>query len=392
MITGGSERKEAAMGSVTFVPLDIHKKFSKAVVMNLDEEILGEDKVPHDSKRFMREFFSEFEPGTDVLMEATFNWPWIADLAEELGLVPHLGDPMRLHNYRKGLAKSDRKDTISQGIFWARGNYPEVYLAPQEVRAMRSLFRTRLLLVHLRTCVKNSVHGVLHKCGILIDDASDIFSIKGRAILKGLDLDDASRKELTRKLQVIDDLDVHVAILKREIKRDLVEDERAKLLLTLPGVAELTAYAILAEIGTIDRFPTARALAAYAGLLPLDNESAGKDYGKKTGSHSNRFLKWAMLEAVSGAVRKSRRMRSLHSRVRARNKKKAGKARVAVARELLELAHLVLTRKVTYTETPPPRPGSEKARQPDRRRRAPTSGRGARRRLGGRAKKAEVSN
>ena len=94
---------------------------STAVVMNRDAGILAEERVPHEDPRELAESFSRFEPGTDVLMEATFNWPWIADLAEKAGLSPHLGDPMRLRNYAKGLAKSDRKDAIFEGKLWAKG-------------------------------------------------------------------------------------------------------------------------------------------------------------------------------------------------------------------------------------------------------------------------------
>ncbi|MHC4252091.1 MAG: hypothetical protein ACYS9X_23475 [Planctomycetota bacterium] len=54
-------------------------------------------------------------------------------------------------------------------------------------------------------------------------------------------------------------------------------------------------------------------------------------------------------------------MKSLLERVKARNRRQPGKARVAVARELAELAHLLLSRRVLYTETPPPRPGSPEA-------------------------------
>ena len=124
-------------------------------------------------------------------------------------------------------------------------------------------------------------------------------------------------------------------------------------------------------MGELARFPNGRALAAYGGVLPLDNNSAdpegphvrrsgpaGKDLGKHTGKHSNRFLRWTLLEAVNGAVKKSARMKSLLERVKARNRKQPGKARVAVARELAELAHLLLSRRVSYMETPPPRPGS----------------------------------
>ncbi len=50
--------------------MDIHKKFSKAVVMSADCEILWEKKASHPDKREMTKFFSRFEPGTDVVMEA----------------------------------------------------------------------------------------------------------------------------------------------------------------------------------------------------------------------------------------------------------------------------------------------------------------------------------
>jgi hypothetical protein len=58
-------------------------------------------------------------------------------------------------------------------------------------------------------------------------------------------------------------------------------------------------------MGTVERFANGRALAAYAGLLPLDNKSADKNIGKKTGYHSNRYLKWAVLEGVNGMAEAS---------------------------------------------------------------------------------------
>ena len=112
----------------------------------------------------------------------------------------------------------------------------------------------------------------------------------------------------------------------------------------------------------MSRFPDPRALASYGGALPLDNESADEDHGKHTGTHCNRFLRWITLEAVNGAVRGSPRMKSLYDRVKRKNKDAPGKARVAVARELQELAHLLLDRRVPYMESPPPRPGSPEAR------------------------------
>ena len=120
--------------------------------------------------------------------------------------------------------------------------------------------------------------------------------------------------------------------------------------MTLPGVGRILAYAILAEVGDFKRFPNGRALASYAGLLPVPNESADKEKDRRTSPACNKYLRWAFLEAVSGATRSSRHFNSLSSRVKARNPRCTGKARVATARELAELSHLLVTRKVIYKE------------------------------------------
>ena len=344
--------------SVAVVALDLHKKFTRAVTMDSGGEVMDDRRVHHTDHAEMEDFFREFEQGTDVVMEATFNWPWVADLAEKCGLKPHLGDPMRIKDFRKGLPKSDRKDCIAEGSLWLKKMFPEAYLAPIGVRRMRALFRMRGLFVKMRTALKCNVHGQLFRAGVLLEEEPSIFSLKGRAALKLVDLDEAERTELSRKFALLGDLDVHIKDVERMLKLDLKDNDDARIVDSLPGFGMIISHGFLSEVGELSRFPNGRALAAYAGVLPLDNESADKDLGKHTGKHSNRFLKWILLEAVNGAAKKSPRMKSLLERVRARNRSAPGKARVAVARELAELAYLLLSRRVIYTETPPPRPGS----------------------------------
>jgi len=327
--------------------------------------------VSHEVRGALKEFLSRFAGGTDVVMEATFNWPWIADAAEEAGLSPHLAHPMRAREMAKGMSKSDRKDAVFLGKLWLAGDiFPGSYLAPAEIRRMRGFFRLRLCFVRMRTALKNAVHGQLHRQGILLPKCTDIFGRSGRRMLQKASMKPWERWQLDQKLMVIDEVSVHIAELEEVIRNDLWEDKRADILMSLPGVGEITAYAMLAEMGEIGRFPNPRALAAYAGLLPLDNESAEKDFGKRTGRHCNRFLRWTMIEAVTGAVKSSPRMMSLNARVKARNKETPGKARAAVARELIELAHLLLSRGVMYSEKRPVRPGSREARDATRPNRA----------------------
>jgi transposase len=352
------------MDSIAVVAMDIHKKFSKAMLMDEGARVVGEHDIKHGDPAEMRKFLSIFEVGTHVVMEATFNWPWIADLATGAGLRVHLVDPMRAREMARGYSKSDRKDAIYLGkLFLSAQVFPEVYLAPGEVRDKRYLFRQRALLVRMRTAAKNAVHGQLFRLGYVTDEeVSDLFGVSGRQYLRSLELKDTERLLLDEKLKVIDGLNGHLGFLESRIADDLREDERADVVMSIPGVGKLVGYAVLAEIGQIERFPSPRALSAYAGLLPLENQSAEKHMPKHTGQRFNRWLRWAAIEAVTGAVRSSGRMKSLYTRVKLRNRGMPGKARVAVAREILELAWLLLTRKERYQETPPGRPGSKDTR------------------------------
>ena len=368
------------MDNVAVVAMDIHKKFSKAVALDAQAQPIHTWNVDHGDYEVMQEFFRQFAPGTDVVMEATFNWPWIADVAQAMGMSAHLAHAQQARRLARNMAKSDRKDAIFLGkLYLSTEIFPKAYLAPPQVRRMRAHFRQRLLLVGMRVMLKNALHGQLLRLGIVTDEeVSDLFSPKGRRVLGELELLDHERDLMELKLKVIDQLSKHIKAMEQELVKEIREDPRGQLLMSLPGVGCITAYSWLAEIGELERFPNGRALAAYAGCLPMEHQSADKDFGKHTSVACNKFLRWAAIEAVSGAARASARMKSLHSRVKARNPKQPGKARIAVVRELLELAHLLLSRQVPYTEKRPPRPGAQGRRsrrksfssesgQPDRR-------------------------
>jgi len=194
--------------------------------------------------------------------------------------------------------------------------YPESYLAPPEVRQRRERTRYRMALSLLRTGVKNRVQAILHRFGIL-HDFSDLFGKAGRRFLEGLELPEGSRQALKGYLDVLDVLTRLIGQFEQWMKENLEEDEIVRLLTSIPGIGLILAHVIRSEIGEIERFPTFRHLASYDGLAPMSDDTAG---------------------------RKS-------------------SAKVAVAHELSKLVYVVWTKRVPYTDTPPPRPGSREGRR-----------------------------
>jgi transposase len=171
------------------------------------------------------------------------------------------------------------------------------------------------------------------------DRAGSCFTGPGRAWLKDLDLPDASRRVVDDLLQLIDALQLPIDSLDRQLAAHARGDPKVKALTSLPGVGMLTALVILAEVGDINRFSSARKLAAWAGLTPTVR---GSDLTVRHGHISKQgdaWLRWIMCEAAQTAKRHPA-FADVYQAIAARRGKKI--ATTAVARKLLTRAYHVL--------------------------------------------------
>ena len=113
-----------------------------------------------------------------------------------------------------------------------------------------------------------------------------------------------------------------------------------KVLTQLPGVGPFTAMVILAEVGDVNRFGSARKLAAWAGLTPTvrgSDRSVRHGHISKQGSA---WLRWILCEAAQTAKRHPDFAASYAAIARRRGKKIAT---TAIARKLLTRAWHLLT-------------------------------------------------
>jgi transposase len=121
-----------------------------------------------------------------------------------------------------------------------------------------------------------------------------------------------------------------------------------KLLTTIPGVSELVAQSLLAEIGTdMSRFPTVEQLISWAGLCPRHDESAGKKRSTRL-RPGGTWLRTMLVQAAWAAARsKGTYLRAQFQRLLRRGPKKAI---VAVAASILTAAYFILRDGVEYRE------------------------------------------
>jgi len=123
-------------------------------------------------------------------------------------------------------------------------------------------------------------------------------------------------------------------------------DPRVRWVRGIPGFGRFFAVLIVHEIGDVRRFPTPEKLSAYAGLVPSIHASGGKVFHGRLTKQGNKWLRWAVIEAVRPAVASDPELRQYYERLRQR--KGPNSAKVATARRLLLLAHRVLSQERSY--------------------------------------------
>jgi transposase len=365
--------------------LDVHKETVVACVRHPGDgkrQRRGEVRTFSTVTRGLSELASwlQSEQITHVAMESTgVYWrPVYAVLEDQFEIL--------LVNARHIKAVPGRKTDVRDCEWLAQllecGLLRGSFVPPQAIRDLRDLTRFRKSLVHERTDHVNRIAKLLEMANIKLSSvATDIMGKTGRAILEALiaGQDDPEhlaqlaqgllkkktdllreavtgrmrehyRFMLRQQLKLIDALDGQISELDAQIELSMLPFAEAyRLLQTVPGVAQRSAQAILAEIGVdMSRFPSAAQLASWARVCPGNHESAGKRQPVSTG-HGNRWLREILQEVAWAAARTKRSYYSaFYQRIRARHGTK--KAIVAVQHSLLVAIWNMLSKSAAHED------------------------------------------
>jgi transposase len=328
-----------------YVGMDVHRKRSQIAVVDEAGEEQRNRNVANDPAKLVP-ILGSLPPGTPVAFEAAYGWGWLVELLEELALEPHLVHPSRCKAIAAARLKNDKVDARTLAQLLRADLLPEAWIAPQATRDLRALLRHRASLVRLSTSLKNRVHAVLADRGIGEDRG--LWTGPGRAWLASLELPATPRAIVEDCCGLLDALAPPIARLERQIAALAKPDPRVQALMALPGVGRLTAMTLVAEIGDIDRFPTARKLCAWAGLTPtVRNSDRTLRHGHIT-KQGSVWVRWILQEAAQTA-KKSPMFAGGYGQLARRRGTQI--ATVAIARRLLARCFHILKEVQTATTT-----------------------------------------
>ena len=278
--------------------------------------------------------------------------------------------------------KTDVKDSEWIADLLRHGLLKASFIPPLGQRELRELTRYRSTVVREHAVLVNRVQKVLERANIkLAVIATVVMGSIRRAMLEAIlqghssptEMAELAQKRMRQKRDLlakalegrvkphhrfvltellcqIDSLDETIERFNKQIEEYCRPFEEAVVLLdTIPGVGHEVAEIIVSEIGIdMSRFPSADALASWAGVAPGNNESAGKRRSGKT-TKGNQALSVALNQAAHGASHtKDTYLSAQYRRLAARRGKK--RAIMALMHSILVIAYHLIQRSEPYRD------------------------------------------
>jgi transposase len=332
----------------TFFGVDYHKAFSYGTIMSQTGEILKQGRFgnhPEGLARFVGE-----HGGADcaAVLEATRNWCVMHDWLEDLAGQVTLAHPLKVKAIAEAKIKTDKIDATTLAHLLRCDLIPAAYVCSPAARVLKNLLRHRMFLVRLQTMTKNRIHVLLdrHPARRAQRRAAELFTKIGVAWLKQVELPTYDRHILDSELDLLEHLQAQIKQADRWLMQVGRKDRRVEHLMSIPGIGKAFALLIVSEIDDIKRFASPKKLHAYAGLVPSTYASGGRVFHGRITKAGNKYLRWALVEAVWPSIQKDVGLNEYYHRLARR--KGPNPAKVATARRLLTLVFRVLSEDREY--------------------------------------------
>jgi transposase len=323
----------------SFVGVDLHKHTVTLVAVDPRQNVIGHLTTSTKCVDQIEKFLRSLPRPVWMAVEADGFIEWFLDRYGPVVDLISIANATELALRRGKRRKNDFNDAKDIGERLARGECPLGWIADPETARLRKLGRHWHQLSRTLSRAKHCMRSILNAANLpgpskLEGDLTQRWLLGFGHLLK-----EESRKAFENFLDVILLLERHREALRLKITfANRAEKFKAltTLVKTVPGIDEIWACVIAAEIGTFDRFPNADTLEFWAGLTPDNELSAGKSRDGKITKAGSRTLRWALGKAAMVLCRSDRTQEKIRRRLIRTTGKKA-KANVAMARRLLHI-------------------------------------------------------
>jgi len=332
-----------------YVGVDYHKGYSYMTVMDETGKICGQGQVSNQPEA-IRDFLTQFGVNGNgaAVLEASRNWTVMHDWLEEMVDEVHLAHPLKVKAIAEAKIKTDKIDAKVLAHLLRCDLLPEAYVPTQAARQARNVLRQRMFFIRVRTMVKNRIWHLLDRYPEQANSrpCEELFSRHGLAWLKTISVKEPDREMLDEELKLYDALEERISQSDQLVKKLAHGDKRVKLLETIPGIGEFFAVLIANEVDNIRRFANEKKFFSYIGIISSTFSSGGRTFHGRLTKQGNKYLRWALVEAIWPAVRSDPELGAYYQSIRVR--KGPNPAKIATARRLATIIYRVLCQERSY--------------------------------------------
>lgn len=324
---------------------DYHPSWQQVCWVDTETGETEERKLEHASGQAER-FYRELPAKALIGMESTGNCQWFVEMAAAAGHDVWIGDAAKIRASDPRQQKHDRRDAALLLRLLLEGRFPRIWTPSREEKDLRQLLIHRYKLVRIRAQVKNELQHLAMNQGVM--KKGKLWSKAGEKVLRELPLRPWASRRREDLLKIRGMLNEQIALLDQAVIEAAGKNEKARLLMTQPGVGPITSMAFVLTMGDVNRFRRGKQVASYLGLIPREYSSGGKQRLGSISKQGNRFMRMLLVEAAQIAVRCDPQMRNEY--LHRCHRKAKGVAKVAAARKLAIRLYWMLKTNTGYPE------------------------------------------
>jgi len=324
---------------------DFHTRMQQISMVDTETGEVTERQLDYEDDE-ARSFYAGLKEPALVGIESTSYTRWFAEMLAELGHELAVGDAAKIRARETRKQKHDRRDAELIRNLLVKGDFPRIWLPSAEERDVRVLVEHRHQLVQLRTRAMNGLQAVALSYGLRLRHR--LWTKSGQEKLQKLPLREGPGRRRADLLKLVAQINTWVKELDQRLAEEVGRRSDAQLLRTHPGVGDLTALTTVLVLGPVQRFPDARHVTSYAGVIPAEESSGRRQRFGHLTKQGNRLLRFLLVEAGQIACRFDPSLQRLYRRLVFR--KGTAIAKVAVARKLLIRLYIMLRDKIDYQE------------------------------------------
>ena len=323
-----------------YAGIDVSLELSSVCVVDATGRIIREVKVASEPEALIGWLRGLGLELARVGLEAGPLSQWLYAAMREAGLSVELLETRHVRDAFKAMpVKTDRKDARGIAQLLRLGWFWPVHCKSVSAQETRALLTARKLLQSKHLDVEMSLRGVLRGFGLKIGRTTPrSFAARIRELVEGHATLTAVAEAL---LAARETLGAQLHDLEKRLRHQAREDERAQLLMTVPGV--IVALTFAAAVDDPGRFRSSKAVGAHFGLTPKKYQSGETDVTGRISKIGDAGVRTALYEAAHIILTRPVRGSALKSwAARIANRAGMCKAKVALARKLAVVLHRML--------------------------------------------------